>query len=291
MSRSRSYCFTLNNYNDDDLVYLRELSCRYLIFGFEVGQQGTPHLQGYVYFDAGKSLSAAKKLISSRAHLETLRGTPLQAITYCKKEGNFEEYGEPPSQGKRTDLEQVTTLIKEGASVTEVATQFPVQYVKFYRGINSLKYVLSTPYEHYDVRGLWYFGKPGTGKSSFARTFPDIYLKPQNKWWDGYDGQTTVILDDLDLGGECLGHLLKIWSDRYSCTGETKGGTVHLRHHRLIVTSNFSMDQIFGSSNEILSAVKRRFVSRDFDKFPYDPTTGTTSLPTIDVPNSPYQMF
>jgi hypothetical protein len=77
-----------------------------------------------------------------------------------------------------------------------------------------------------DVRGTWIYGPPGTGKSRSARADygDDIYLKAQNKWWDGYTGQQTVILDDMDNGA--LGHHLKIWTDRYACTGEVKGGTI-----------------------------------------------------------------
>jgi hypothetical protein len=96
-----------------------------------------------------------------------------------------------------------------------------------------------------DVRGTWIYGPPGTGKSRFARADygDDIYLKAQNKWWEGYTGQQTVILDDMD--NDALGHHLKIWTDRYACTGEVKGGTINLQHRKFIVTSNFSIDELF----------------------------------------------
>lgn len=82
-----------------------------------------------------------------------------------------------------------------------------------------------------DVRGTWYWGKPGVGKSHRARAEnPSLYIKAQNKWWDGYKGQGAVLLDDLDKGGSCLGHYLKIWADKYACTGEIKGATVPLNH-------------------------------------------------------------
>lgn len=82
------------------------------------------------------------------------------------------------------------------------------------------------------VRGVWIVGEPGLGKSHYARSRygDDIYLKAFNKWWDGYSGQSVVILDDLDRSGQCLGHLLKIWSDKYACDGEVKGGRVGTRH-------------------------------------------------------------
>ena len=44
---------------------------------------------------------------------------------------------------------------------------------------------------------LW--GPSGTGKSRFvAARWPDAFWKaPESKWWDGYSGQETVVLDDF----------------------------------------------------------------------------------------------
>lgn len=71
-------------------------------------------------------------------------------------------------------------------------------------------------------------GKPGTGKTHFARNHfgNDIFVKAQNKWWDGYKGQKIVVLDDLDI--PVLGHYIKIWADKWACSGEIKGATVAL---------------------------------------------------------------
>ncbi|MBA7683374.1 hypothetical protein ES703_91738 [subsurface metagenome] len=96
------------------------------------------------------------------------------------------------------------------------------------------------------------------GKSKYAReTFDDIYLKGQNKWFDGYTNQKTILLDDHD--SPCLGHFLKIWADHYVCHGETKGGTVPLVHRDLVVTSNYSIEQLYAKDGpEMIQAITRR---------------------------------
>lgn len=87
----------------------------------------------------------------------------------------------------------------------------------------------------------------------------DYYPKLCNKWWDGYRGQKHVIMDDVGLDHKCLGQHLKIWSDHYACVLETKGGAQASNYEKFIVTSQYSIDDIFSGDIPTLEAIKRRF--------------------------------
>lgn len=120
MSRAKRWCFTLNNPTDDEDQAIGSAGDRddveYLVFGRETGESGTPHLQGYVIFTSAIRLSTVKsRLGSQRFHLEVSRGTPREASDYCKKDGDYEEFGDCPdvSQGRRTDLERFFDWCKE----------------------------------------------------------------------------------------------------------------------------------------------------------------------------------
>jgi hypothetical protein len=126
--------------------------------------------------------------------------------------------------------------------------------------------MLVAPTDKQDTRGVWYWGAPGLGKSHKVRkSEPELYLKAQNKWWDGYSGEKAVLLDDFDKGGICLGHYLKIWTDKWACNGEIKGSTIPLNHDRFYITSNYSPDTLFNEDEELLTAIKRRFKITHFD--------------------------
>lgn len=108
VSQNVRWVFTLNNYTDVDITHLATLVpsvASYLVYGREVAPTTlTPHLQGYVHFLKRKSLSQAKLALGNPAiHLEVSRGTADQAADYCKKEGQFQEFGALLVGGKRND--------------------------------------------------------------------------------------------------------------------------------------------------------------------------------------------
>lgn len=114
--RQRDWCFTINNYSDEDICSIACMStdARYLVCGFEVGEKGVPHMQGYVYFDRKVS---KKQLIeyNGRAHYERRKAPKLaDAIDYCKKDGDFVELGNMPSThgGDRITYEHIENAMK-----------------------------------------------------------------------------------------------------------------------------------------------------------------------------------
>lgn len=272
---TKNWCFTINNPSEADKPL--EWECNFVIYQLETGESGVPHYQGYVEFAKQKRLSAVKK-VNARAHWEERKGSQDQAIDYCTKEatrtdGPWEKGTKVKSkngstQGARTDIHTIHASIKNGMSYTDVLQTYP-KAMTMTKGVRAVCDAFQTAYTPDDVRGIWYYGEPGTGKSRKAfEEHPNAFRKPQNKWFDGYEGQDTIIMDDVDKLGACLGHHMKIWTDRYPCSGEVKGGTVQLGHKRFIVTSNYSINDLWGDDPQMCAAIKRRFKVVQFPSEP-----------------------
>lgn len=139
-------------------------------------------------------------------------------------------------------------------------------FVKFYSTLRRIKVDYGKlPADLDGTCGVWYYGKSGTGKSRAARAeYPDSYMKLPNKWWDGYQLQESVIIDDFDKNHQCLGYHLKIWADRYAFSAEVKGSTIMIRPNKLIVTSNYHPKEIWGDTPNTLGPIMRRFKITEF---------------------------
>jgi len=261
MSLGKSWCFTLNNPVAADHEHLAALDCVYLVYGDELAPtSGTPHLQGYVVFSTNKRLSAVKKLMSSRYHLELAKGTAQENYDYCTKDGWVTERGDRPLSRAGVGLKNkerwldVIRAAKEGTAQEE----YPREFLQYNSTILKLYTPALADLDHYC--GLWYTGPPGTGKSRSARKeYPGSYDKLLNKWWDGYEGEESVLIDDIGLDNKLMGTFLKRYVDHYPFRAEFKGGSKLIRPKTVIVTSNYTIQQIWPDDLQLQEALMRRF--------------------------------
>lgn len=256
MSKHRSWTITINNYDENDITALKNLKYKYIVFGFEVGEKGTPHIQGYVNLASPSTLSALKKKLV-KAHLEVAKGNAADNRKYCTKDGNFYEDGDVPKQGKRTDIDIVRDMVKDNKSmkeICEVATSYQsIRIAECFK-----KYM--EPQRNFKSYVYWFYGPTGTGKSKLAEEmFPNAYwCMDTNKWWEGYDGHETVIINDM-RGDFCKFHVLLNLLDRYPMRVECKGGSRQLLAKTIVITTCKSPEELFvNRTDEDIGQLLRR---------------------------------
>lgn len=256
----RWWLITANNPQSWRLI-LESFGADYAIGQLECGENGTPHLQAALYFiKCVKGTHFRNKNVWAKG-VKVAEASRI--IAYCKKnqtrlEGPMEIGTAPQSVRSDRDWDLARDMAKEGR-LEEIQASILIPHLKNLIAIRSL---FRKPVETADVKGFWIFGEPGAGKTHYARTkFGTYYIKPQNKWFDGYMGEETIVLDDLDTLGKCLGHYLKIWADKWAAYGEIKGATVPLCHTKFVVTSNYNIEQIWPpeENQSLTDAIRRRF--------------------------------
>lgn len=269
--RVRAFTFTVNNWTPEEQTAIRKLVYKYLVFGREVGEQGTKHLQGYIYFCNAKTLSAAIKAFPRRAHIEIAIADATKNFEYCSKDGDFEEHGERPltDQQKGEQEKQRYQNAWDKAKAGNIEDIDPDIRVRLYGTLKKIRAdYLPIPKAQDKMDFHWYVGPAGCGKTRMARTHnPVHYLKdPNTKWWDGYVDQPCVIIEDYDKKCDpMLQQMLKRWADHWPFAAETKGGHRNIRPPKIIITSNYTMRDVFGHDEPgLLLPLLRRFRQVDF---------------------------
>lgn len=279
---SRNYCFTINNPTTDNLVFPEQV--KYGIYQPETGENGTPHLQGYMELDNGYRIAALKKWGGdwARAHYEPRGGTREQAREYCTPEhiekngktkaenggvrGPYVEHGSfKTEQGKRTDLLGATNLASKTKSLKRVAEEYPTEFVRHAKGFEKLIEVLGPEPRDFKTQVYVFYGSPGAGKSRMATRLSGdqaFYLTRGiggAVWWDGYEGHKDVIIDEFYgwLGYDFMLRLL----DRYPMRVQVKGGTREFVSKRIFITSNKPWNEWYKFSdnpNMVSGTLERR---------------------------------
>lgn len=188
-----------------------------MIFGKEVGESGTPHLQGYFQANHDK-FDRFKNRFGSGIHIEKQKGDSAEARDYCKKDDDWVEFGtyiHIPSpkkrQGSRSDLEDVRKAIKDGKSYSEICETHFTQAAKYSRFIK----------EQIQAR------EDGAMEKSLKESFANAQLRP----WQ--QGLLDVLKEEpcprkIHWMWEREGNVGKSWMTRYlmvslNCTVLTEG--------------------------------------------------------------------
>jgi len=255
MSRHRSWCFTINNYTDDDIEALDALESKYLVYGKEVGENGTPHLQGYVVWNNPITFGGCKKRLGT-AHIEVAKGNAEQNYEYCTKDGDFYESGTKPQQGARTDLKKIKSRILNGDRIDSVVLE-ECENVQQIRFAEMLKKFCPPP-ERQEPEVYWLYGPTGTGKTRWCQQhFTDAWWAGETlQWWQGYFGQRVVIIDDF-RGDMCKFHWLLRILDRYPAMVPNKGGSCWLEAEVIIITSPFHPMRVFHDREDMQQLIRR----------------------------------
>jgi Putative viral replication protein/RNA helicase len=251
---------------------------RYCVWQHEVcPTTGRKHIQAYIEFKDPTTVTAVKAILQDdRTHCVIRRWERDAARDYCMKDetrnetmgddaGPF-EWGTWTQQGARNDIYKVRDAIDNGMPLAEVAKKHFDVTCKYPRGVQQYLQlsVMQKGAAKRPTLIRLYYGETGTGKTRAAmreaklltgKTAGAVYVLEKASesgqvWWDGYEGQSAVIFDDMY--DWVPGNNLLRWLDIYPARLPVKGDFSHLCATDIWLTSNFPLKDWLSSGGKAL---------------------------------------
>lgn len=224
MTQARMWLGTLNNPQVDPAQFIERWTTQggavYATGQLEKGSEGTAHIQYFVQYKDQKRISNLKK-ICKQSHFEAVKANN-GADDYCNKEDTRVEgpwtFGIKPARlNKKGDLKRRNKELLD-MGVVKAVTEGLIPVEKFKQIKQSIDLFTLMTHQHDRLTELtneWHYGETGTGKSRGVRDkYPEAFIKSNDVWWDGYQGEETVIIEEMgpkQIGGQHL----KQWADHY----------------------------------------------------------------------------
>ncbi len=264
----KKWCFTWNN--PDDLTLPGQMpDIKYLVCQYEIGSSGTPHIQGFVWFNVQRRLSEVRHLLPAHWIGSSVRATVQQNYDYCTKEegrlaGPWEvgirpgNNGHPPTR----KYELLQEDLDDGLSMKETSERHFEMYLKHAQTIQRYRLQKMAPRD-FKSTVIFMFGPRNSGKTFYVKTFDKNYWrKPLGQWFDRYDGQTTVLYDDFlsTSHGKINDHLAAF--DKYKYVGKVHFGYCQFRPEVIFITSNLEPSELFPELQVKAPALVRAFWNR-----------------------------
>ncbi len=267
-SRLTSVCITFYKLNENKIkqIITDKGFFQYCIYQTEIcPKTEKQHIQFYGELSKQVSIKQIKKYFADDTiHIEKRKGSQKQAITYCskletRKEGCKPiEIGKKKEQGERTDLSKVKEMVKTGMKTTDILDKIENLNYQTIKGTILLQGLYSKKRTTKPIV-IWIYGTTGIGKTRYVfDNFTDIYTKNETKWYDGYEQNNTLLLDDYRCDFMKFHSLLRLL-DRYTYQVEIKGGSIHINSKYIILTSPKSPLEMWKHrTNEDINQLSRR---------------------------------
>ncbi len=239
----------------------------YGIVGEEVGDQGTPHLQGYIECKPPKRLSSLRRALEvaglPSAHWTRANGSAVKNKKYCTKgDGRQEEWGQPTRQGQRTDLQDLQELAESGASFLKMAREMPQAHARHH---GWARMVREAAMKERALKRI----KTSLGDSLRpwqAEIMERLAVQTERKvmWvWEETGG----------LGKSWLGRYLAVHKGAYVCTGGKLVDIAYAFNEEEHVVLDLARDQVDtvpyrfleGVKNGVLTSTKYKSQTKYFD--------------------------
>lgn len=265
---SRRWCFTLNNPEGllDESTF-SSMGITYCVYQYEMGEEThTPHFQGYIESKSCRFSAFFPEL--EGAHFIKADGTAQQCIDYCTKsdtrlDGPYMWGTASAGRGTRTDIVELRDAIRGGLRGKALYDDDRVvgAAVKYGRGVNNLIDAYNVNLPRSNVVVTLHYGPAGTGKTHCAHTDEAYYFDGNNGFWNGYQGEKTIILDEF--GGHVLTPLMfQRLCDKYPLSCNVKGVQgVPCRGEIIHICSNYLPCQWWSEKTKYNSTAINRRIS------------------------------
>lgn len=227
---------------------------QYLVVQLEKGSKtGREHLQGFVQFNKVVRPTLLSRLFNVEQHaFRRATGNAVQNQKYCTKDSDRVqgtspvEIGIPPGgQGTRSDLKRMADKIEEDGLESAI-DEYPHTFVQYSKGCKelSLHYKRKKTRTERSMYVTVFHGTPGSGKSYYAQRFDQgkswtmpVQTKNSPVWFDGYQGERTLIIEDFDAETIPYRTLLRLL-DEGPLQVKISGSYVPAEWNHVVITAN-----------------------------------------------------
>lgn len=244
------FCLTIPWELRDRLNRIRP-RCSYFIMGQEHGAPTAKKPEGYhhgqVFLQLKKSKPKAWVIARTRpAHVEIRKGSVAEARNYCTKESVDVEEGQltnHPGRGARIDLWEFVEDCKRMTD-RELYENHAPSMVRYHHTPEKVRRAFVEPRDFF-TELIWIWGKPGCGKTlGVMQSNPGCFKWDKSQWWDTYDGNESVLIDELNTPEIKFDYLLFL-SNNERYRAPVKNGFVEFVAKKVYIVSNLSPEMVY----------------------------------------------